>query len=328
MAGRGTRLRPHTLTTPKPLLKIAGKPIVQWLVEDLAARTEEKFEDIAFVIGDFGPEVEAELLEIASKVGAKGHIFYQEQALGTAHAIYCAAQIMDGHVMVAFADTLFVADFKIDRTRESIIWVKKVDDPSAFGVVKLNSAGMVAEFVEKPDTFVSDLAIIGIYYFRDGAALREELKYLLDNDIRNGAEYQLTTALENMKNKGVVFQTAAVQEWLDCGNKNVLIQTHNRYIELVSNQKLIADSASIHESVIIGPVFIGKNVQISRSVIGPNVSIGDNSKIENAVVKSSIIQEHTRISNALLNNSMIGNYVEYRGSIQQLSLGDYNSLAE
>src|SRR5688500_161214 len=214
MAGMGKRMRPHTLTTPKPLLPIAGKPIVQRLVEDIGKACSEKVDEVAFIIGRFGKETEKNLVKVATDMGAKGTIHYQEEALGTAHAIMCAKEALDGKVVVAFADTLFKADFKMDTSKEGIIWVQKIEDPRQFGVVKINSEGLITDFVEKPQTFVSDLAIIGIYYIKDGANLRKELQYLLDNDIRDKGEFQLTNALENMKQKGVKFSPGKVTEWL------------------------------------------------------------------------------------------------------------------
>ena len=195
MAGRGSRLRPHTLTTPKPLIPIAGKPIVQRLVEDIVRICGDKVDEIAFVIGDFGKDVEENLVNIAESLGAKGSIYYQDQPLGTAHAIMCAAPALDGETVIAFADTLFRADFTLDPDSDGVIWVKQVDDPSAFGVVQIADEGHIENFVEKPETFVSDLAIIGIYYMKDGPALRDEMQYLLDNKITDKGEYQLTDAL-------------------------------------------------------------------------------------------------------------------------------------
>ena len=177
MAGRGSRLRPHTLTVPKPLVHVAGKPIVHRLVEDIADMCEEKIEEISFIIGDFGQEAEEELLQVANMLGAKGSIYYQEEPLGTAHAVLCAGEKLSGPVIVAFADTLFKAEFKISESQEGIIWVKQIDDPSAFGVVKLNESGSITDFIEKPKEFVSDLAMIGIYYFKSGEDLKEELNY-------------------------------------------------------------------------------------------------------------------------------------------------------
>src|SRR5918997_299236 len=180
MAGMGKRMRPHTLTVPKPLIPIAGKPIVQRLVEDIAKVCNQPVEQVAFVIGDFGKEVENQLLEIAKSVGAKGSIHYQDQPLGTAHAILCAKEALQGNVVVAFADTLFKADFTLDASKEGIIWVQQVEDPRPFGVVKLNEQNEITEFVEKPETFVSNLAIIGIYYVKDGTNLKNELQFLID----------------------------------------------------------------------------------------------------------------------------------------------------
>ena len=152
MAGRGSRLRPHTLTVPKPLLPVAGKPIVQRLVEDIAAVSTEAIEEIAFIIGDFGSEVEEELIQVAENLGAKGVIYHQEEALGTAHAVLCAKESLEGKVVVAFADTLFKADFKLDTEADGILWVKQIEDPSAFGVVKLNEQGTIVDYIEKPQT--------------------------------------------------------------------------------------------------------------------------------------------------------------------------------
>jgi len=173
MAGMGKRMRPHTLTVPKPLVPIAGKAIVHRLVEDIAKVCGEKIEEVAFIIGDFGKETEQRLIKIAESVGAKGSIYYQREALGTAHAIYCAKESLGGKVVVAFADTLFKADFTLDTSNEGIIWVQKVEDPRPFGVVKLNDKNEITDFVEKPEHFVSDLAIIGIYYFQDGENLKK-----------------------------------------------------------------------------------------------------------------------------------------------------------
>lgn len=329
MAGRGTRLRPHTLTVPKPLIPIAGKPIVHRLVEDIVKVCGQAVDEIAFIIGaDFGEAVEQQLLEIASSVGAKGAICYQTEKLGTAHALLCAKDYLEGNIVVAFADTLFKADFTLDSEAEAIIWTQKVDDPSAFGVVKLDENGYITDFVEKPKTFVSDLAIIGIYYFKDGAFLRSEMQYLIDNDIKDRGEYQITDALENMKTKGTKFQTGQVSEWLDCGNKNATVHTNQRYLEYIKDQELVDGSAQIVNSVIIPPVYIGQNVEIHNSVLGPHVSIGKDSKVVNTVIKNSIIQETSEIAHANISNSMIGNKVVYEGKAADLSIGDYNQLKE
>jgi len=327
MAGMGKRMRPHTLTVPKPLLPIAGKPIVQRLVEDIVSIIDEKIEIVGFIVSPkFGPEVEGKLMEIAENIGSTGQIFYQHEALGTAHAIISAEELLNGHVVVAFADTLFRADFMLDADRDGIIWVQQVDDPAAFGVVKTNDDGVITDFVEKPDTFVSDLAIIGIYYFKNGDILKDEIHYVIDNDIKDKGEYQLTSALENMKQKGAKFTPGKVEEWLDCGNKNVTVNTNSRYLEFIKDQDLIAGSASVEDSVIMPPVYLGENVKITRSVIGPHVSIGNDSVVEGSIVKRTLIQTNTTIKNANLENSMLGNFINFEGSSDDLSLGDYSEL--
>jgi glucose-1-phosphate thymidylyltransferase len=326
MAGRGTRMRPHTLTVPKPLTPIAGKPIVQRLLEDIAAVCREKIEEIAYIIGDFGQEVEKDLIRFAESLGAVAKIYYQEQPLGTAHAVYCAKESLSGNVIVAFADTLFRADFVLDTTQDGIIWVQQVPDPSAFGVVKLDEDGYIAAFVEKPAKFVSDLAIIGIYYFRDGDYLRQELQYLIDNDIRNNNEYQLTNALENMKAKGSKFRTGRITEWLDCGNKDATVFANKRYLEYIKDTNLIAESAKIISSVVIPPVYLGENVELYNSVVGPHVSIGSHTKVRHSIIQNSIIQQNTRLENANMLNSMIGSNVKYIGKASDLSIGDYTTV--
>ena len=325
MAGMGKRMRPHTLTVPKPLLPVAGKPIVQWLVEDITKVCKEKVEEIAFVIGDFGKVVEDQLVRIASDLGAKGSIYYQEEPLGTAHAILCAKDALQGKVIVAFADTLFRADFTIDENREGIIWVNKIEDPRMFGVIKVNNKGVITDFIEKPKDFISDLAIIGIYYFKDGAYLKKEMQYLIDNNIREKGEYQLTNALENMKLKGTEFVPGKVVEWLDCGNKDATVYTNKRILDIHRGNLKVPASLILENSTIIQPCFIGENVEIKNSIVGPFVSLGANSKIEGSVISNSIIQSNAIIRYSVLDNSMVGNFAEYVHKPEQLSLSDYST---
>lgn len=326
MAGLGKRLRPHTLTTAKPLIPIAGKPMVHRLVEDIAKVCPEKINHIGFIIHpSFGKQVEEDLKSVAAAVGAKGKIYYQEQALGISHAVLFAKEILEGKIIVAFADTLFKASFKLDTTKDGIIWVQKVKDPSQFGVVKLNAQGEITELVEKPSTFVSDLAIIGIYFFKNGEFLKNEMQYLLDHNIKEKGEYQFTSALENMKKKGALFVTGEVEEWLDCGNKNVVVQTNQRYLELIKDQPLISEKASLLNSVIIPPCFIGENVVIENSVVGPHVSVGESTIIRDSRIKNSIIQKHCTLNRVVLDNSLLGNFVNFEGQSEDVSLGDYST---
>ena len=327
MAGRGSRLRPHTLTVPKPLIPIAGKPIVQRLVEDIAKVAGEEIDEIAFIIGDFGQEVEESLIKIAEKLGAKGSIYTQDEPLGTAHAIKCAEDSMQGDVVVAFADTLFRADFNLDKNSDGVIWVKKVEDPSAFGVVKLDDYGFITDFVEKPKEFVSDLAIIGIYYFKSAEKLMDEINYIMSNDIIEGGEYQLTTALENLRAKGAKFSLGKVDDWMDCGNKNATVETNGKILAYEKEEFAnFPSSAKIENSLIIQPCFIGENVKVINSKIGPHVSLGNGTCILNSNIDNSLIQEKTVINHGNLSNSMIGNNAEYYGVSREISLGDYSVL--
>ena len=329
MAGRGSRLRPHTLTVPKPLIPIAGKPIVHRLVEDIAGVINQEIEEIAFIIHkDFGKQVEVELIAIAEKLGAKGTICYQNEALGTAHAILCAKESMQGPIVVAYADTLFRADFSLDTSADSVIWVKQVEDPSAFGVVQLNENNQIVDFVEKPKEFVSDLAIIGIYYFKSGETLRAELQYLLDNNVVKGGEYQLTDALENMKVKGLKFVPGKVDEWMDCGNKNVTVETNTRLLGFLHSdgENLVDSSVVCENSTIIPPCFIGENVKLVNATVGPNVSLGNGCLVQNATIKNSLVQNQSTIKNAHLDNAMIGSFASFDGNFTSISIGDYSVL--
>lgn len=331
MAGVGSRLRPHTLTTPKPLTVIAGKSIVQRLVEDIANVVNQKIDEIAFIIGPatkgFPSNTEEKLIAIANKLGAKGSVYVQEDALGTAHAIYCAKESLSGPCVVAFADTLFTADFTLNADADGAIWVKQVDDPTAFGVVKL-SDGYITDFVEKPKEFVSDLAIIGIYYFKDGDKLRSEIKYLIDNDIRPSGEFQLTEVLETLKQQGSKFLPGKVDIWMDCGKKDPTVATNKQILQLEQEKgnNLVSADVVLENSEIIQPCFIGENVVLKNTKVGPYVSIGKNSIVEDSTIVNSLIQTHVHISNAKLDNAMIGNHAKYNGEFTSVSIGDYTEL--
>jgi glucose-1-phosphate thymidylyltransferase len=327
MAGMGKRMRPHTLTVPKPLVQVAGKPIVEHLVNDIAGLADGKVEEAAFIIGRFGKAVEEQLMAVADHIGAKGSIYYQDEALGTAHAIYMAEQSLDGPCVVAFADTLFHADFALDVAADGIIWTKEVDDPRAFGVVNKDANGFITEFEEKPEVPKSNEAIIGIYYFKQAEILREEIKYLLDNNITDKGEYQITDALENMKNKGLKLKSQTVTEWMDCGNYKVTVETNGRYLELIKDRpNLVADDLKTENAVVIPPVYIGPGVTIKNAVVGPKVSIGANTQITDSVIENSIVQSNSSVSGLTAKNSLIGHFVKINIKPQELSLGDYNEM--
>ncbi|TXN37579.1 nucleotidyltransferase [Flagellimonas hymeniacidonis] len=331
MAGRGSRLRPHTLTIPKPLIPVAGKPIVHRLVSDIAKVLGEQIEEVAFILGDpafFGDDVVDSLMKLAESLGAKGSIYRQDEPLGTGHAIMSAKESLSGPAVVAYADTLIRADFDLDKSADSVIWVKQVERPEAFGVVKLNEQNEIVELVEKPQEFVSDLAVIGIYYFKDIGVLKNELQYVLDNDILNGGEYQINDGIKRMMEKGMKFVPGKVDEWMDCGNKNVTVETNQRMLGFLEKdgEGLIASSVEKENANIIEPSFIGENVVLKNATVGPYVSVGAGTIIENSTVKNSLIQSKSIIKNANLDNAMIGNHVVFDGNFETISIGDYSVM--
>lgn len=332
MAGRGSRLRPHSLTVPKPLIPVAGQPIVHRLVKDIAKVLKQPIEEIAFVLGDpafFGDEVVASLTELAEGLGAKASIYRQDQPLGTGHAIMSAKPSLSGPAVIAYADTLIRAEFDLDPTADSVIWTKRVQNPEAYGVVKLNSEENIVELVEKPETFVSDQAVIGIYYFKDVAVLKAKLQEVLDENVMNGGEYQINDGIKRMMADGKIFKTGTVDEWMDCGNKAVTLETNTKMLGFLASdgeEQLIDDSVVIENSKIIEPCFIASGTVLRNTTVGPNVSIGKDCVIENSSVKNSLIQNKTSIKNANLDEAMIGNHVKYNGEFTKISIGDYTIM--
>ena len=331
MAGRGSRLRPHTLTVPKPLIPVAGKPIVHRLVADIAKVLGEPIEEVAFILGDpafFGDDVVESLMELADELGAKGSIYRQDKPLGTGHAIMSAKESLSGPAVIAYADTLIRADFDLDKSADSVIWVKQVEHPEAYGVVQLNEGNEIIELVEKPQEYISDLAVIGIYYFKNVGVLKNELQHVLDHDITHGGEYQINDGIKRMMEKGMKFVPGKVDEWMDCGNKNVTVETNQRMLDFLEKEgeKMIADSVVQENANIIEPCFIGENVVLKNTTVGPYVSVGANTVLENSTIKNSLIQSNSKITNANLDNAMIGNHVVYNGNFETISIGDYSVL--
>jgi len=332
MAGRGSRLRPHSLTVPKPLIPVAGQPIVHRLVKDIAKVLKQPIEEIAFVLGDpafFGDDVVKSLTQLAEDLGAKASIYRQDQPLGTGHAIMSAKPSLSGPAVIAYADTLIRAEFDLDPFADSVIWTKRVDNPEAYGVVKLDENESIVELVEKPKEFVSDQAVIGIYYFKDVAVLKEKLQEVLDENVMNGGEYQINDGIKRMMADGKVFKTGTVDEWMDCGNKNVTLETNAKMLGFLysdNEEQLIDDSVVLENATIIEPCFIGAGTVLRNSSVGPNVSIGKDCLIEDSSVKNSLIQNQTSIKNANLEEAMIGNYVKYDGGFTKISIGDYSIL--
>jgi len=325
MAGRGTRVRPHSHTVPKPLLPVAGTMIVERLVETFVRTLDRKIEEIVYILGpDFGQDIKDQLTIMSDRHDATATFRVQFPALGTAHAVSCASEDLDGEVIVAFADTLFDSKekFNLDGA-DSVIWLKQVDDPSRFGVA-IHENDTITGFVEKPEEFISDLAIIGVYYFKDGQDLKRQVQRVMDDDAKGpGGEYFLTVALDNMINEGKVFKIATVDEWLDCGTLPAWLETTG---EIVAKENHPYDEKNYTATKIIPPVFIADGVTIDGSVIGPNVSIEAGAHIVNSRIENTIIRENATLKNVETSGSTIGAHTVLTNVKGKVDVGDHSEI--
>ena len=331
MAGRGSRLRPHSLTTPKPLIPVAGLPIVHQIINTIAKAVKSQIEEVAFILGDpafFGSETERSLIEAAKKIGAKASIYRQLKPLGTGHAVMCASKSLQGPAIIAFADTLIRANLEINTKADGMIWVKKVETPEAYGVVQLNSKNQIKNLIEKPKSFISDLAVIGIYYFKEIEILKNKLNKVLRSPIKSGEEYHINDGIIAMIKDNYIIEPGSVDKWMDCGNPSITVETNSKMLDILSKEgaELVSSEAKLKNSKIIQPCYIGKGVVIINSQIGPGVSIGDYTRIENCKIKHSLIQKNSIIQNVKLVNSMIGNNVHFNDSYKSVSIGDYSQI--
>ncbi len=325
MAGKGTRMRPHTLTTPKPLISIIGKPIVAHLIKRIIAVCPIKINTIGFVIHpSFGKTVEKELGLLAKSVNKKSKIYYQNTPLGTAHAIFCAQELLHDKVIVAFADTIFESNQMFDISLESIIGVKKIKDPTSFGIVETNKENKIQKFVEKPKKFISDLAIIGVYYFKQAQHLFKAIEYLIHKEIQKNGEYQLTDALKNMQ-KSIQFTAQHMDDWLDFGCVTATLEAHKKILQKKNN--LIQSNDNNNHTKFIPPVWCGKNVHIKNAVIGPYVSLGDNTVVNKGKISNSILQASNHVEDAVIENSFLGEFVKVSGGkLCHSSVGAYSTI--
>ncbi|MEX2600212.1 MAG: sugar phosphate nucleotidyltransferase [Balneolaceae bacterium] len=325
MAGRGTRVRPHSHTTPKPLLPVAGTMIVERIVETFARTLDRTIEEIVYILGpDFGREIRERLTEMSKRHNATATFRVQEVALGTAHAVYSAADDLSGEVIIVFADTIFDSYEKVSvEGADSVIWLKEVEDPSRFGVA-VHEGDTITDFVEKPSEPISNLAIIGVYYFREGEDLKKEIQYLLDNKVTgHGDEYQLTDALDRLLKNGKTFRKATVDEWLDCGTIPAWLDTTGQILEKENHPY---DETNYPDSTIIPPVYIGEGVTIENSTIGPNVSIESGSRIFASTIRDTIIQNQVVVKGATLERSTLGNHSEVLDVKGTVHLGDHSYM--
>ncbi len=323
MAGQGTRLRPQTLTTPKPLIKIAGKTIIERIINVLVKKSPKKIKNIGFIIQQPDPKIEKVLNRVGSQHNISTSIFYQHESKGTAHAIYCAKELLNKETLIVFADTLFETELIFPNNIDGCVFVKEVEDPRSYGVIKLDSNGSITEFIEKPKDNISNLAIVGIYYFKNGNLLSEEIKKVLKQNIKIKGEYQITTVLENLKNKKFIFKPHHISDWYDFGNVKNLLDSHKEILKL--------ENPAFNEfknTQIVPPCYIGEGVEIEDSIIGPNVSVGSGTKVKKSKITNSIIQSQSNICGAELIDSIIGNQVYYNGNFKSINIGDYSTLKD
>ena len=333
MAGLGSRLRPITPTTPKPLIKLSGKTIIQRIIEELYEYAEVK--KIGFVLQQKNKLVENDIRKIVSKEfnqSIKVQFFYQKNPEGTAHAIYCAKKLLKGRLLIIFSDTLFflkkAIDFSALDNQGGAIFVKKVTDPSSYGVVKTNKQGIITDFIEKPKNPISKLAIIGVYYFTNAEKLEKEISHIISKRLLEKNEYQLTTALKNLSNIGEKFKIIEVRDWLDCGTPKHLLHT-NKYLLKKQKYDLTKTIFKIQKNKntkLVPPIYIGENVIIKNSTIGPNVSIEDNCIIENSKITNTLVQQNAVVKHGDLNNSILGKHSQYNSQSKSVMIGPYSNL--
>jgi glucose-1-phosphate thymidylyltransferase len=320
VAGIGTRLRPHTHTQPKALIPIAGKPILAHIIEALIHAGVHEF---VFVIGYMGDKIESYITTHYPDV--KTDFVIQTTGKGTAHAIWLTKELVqDDELLIVLGDTIADVNLaELMRSNHTTLCVKKVEDPRLFGVAEVGSDGSIKRLVEKPTIPKSNLALVGIYHIRETALLFEAIAHNITHKITTQKEFHLTDALMRMIDKGVVMKTVDVDNWFDCGKKEILLDTNATLLK-----RLNYDTASyqFENTIIIPPVFIGENCRIANSIIGPNVSVGDNAILNYAIVKDSIIGPYGQIEYAILNRSLIGNDAVFIGMKQSLNIGDSTEI--
>ncbi|MEX0821557.1 MAG: sugar phosphate nucleotidyltransferase [Rhodothermales bacterium] len=325
MAGRGTRVRPHSHVTPKPLLHVKGRSMVERIVDTFNRVLPTNLEEGVFVLGpDFGDDVYETLREICARHGMSARFAVQETAEGTAHAVFAAEAHLSGDGIVVFADTVFDMEPGVDLEGSDVVaWVKHVDDPSRFGVA-VREGEKIVELVEKPSEPISTEALIGIYYVRDLAALRTAIAGLIDDDVRGkGGEYQLTDAFDRMLKQGDVFTTASVTEWLDCGTIPALKDTTRHILE---KERDDLHQGDVENSVVIDPVYIGPGARVVDSVVGPHVSIEAGATVNRSVLTRTIVFAEALVEGAVLDDSIVGQHARVTPSARVVNVGDHSEV--
>jgi glucose-1-phosphate thymidylyltransferase len=322
VAGAGTNLRPLTYTQPKPLIPVAGKPIIAYIIDQLSSLG---IRDYIFIIGYLGEKIR-DFVELNYPDIQKTFV-NQDHREGSGHAIWTAREHFQdsGEIVIFFGDTILDVDFeRILREPHSCVAVQKVKNPRDFGLVEYHPDGMVKRFVEKPSIPLSDMALVGVYKIADPKALIEGLDYNIRNNLRTEGEFPLTDGLMRMLERGALFSTVKVDNWFDCGRKEILLETNALLLEREGYAS--SELPSYENSIIIPPVSIGADCQIRNSIVGPHVTIGAHAVIESAIVKNSIIGNYASIKEAVLQASVIGNDTAITGLRQSLNIGDNTEI--
>jgi glucose-1-phosphate thymidylyltransferase len=321
VAGAGTKLRPHTYTQPKALIPLAGKTILSIIIDQLK---EAGIRDFIFIIGYLGEKirdyVETNYPELTT------HFITQNERQGTGHAIELTKEIVgDDEVFIVLGDTIAEYDIRymLDAPH-SVLAIKKVDDPRNFGVAEINEENIISRVVEKPSIPKSNMALVGIYKIKESDILFDCLHEIDDSRKRAYDEFTLTDALECMIRKGARFYPLKVSNWFDCGKKESLIASNAILLKKFGNT--LHETSKQTNTIIVPPVSIGAGCVISNSVIGPNVTIGDNTTLEHAIVKDSIIGSYSNLQEIVLNNSLIGSDAEVKGVSRNLNIGDNTAI--
>ena len=322
VAGAGTKLRPLTYTQPKPLIPVAGKPIISFIIDQL---TSVGVKDFVFVIGYLGEKIKNFVERSYPHINME--FVTQEERKGSGHAIWTARELVKDvdEIVIFFGDTIMEADFpKVMASPYSCVGVQNVADPRDFGVVEYDADGFARRFVEKPNIPMSNMAMVGFYKIREASMLLDCLDYNIRNNIQTDGEYPLTDGLDGMSQQGVKITTFKVDNWFDCGKKEVLLETNALLLDKEGYAS--ADLPNYDNTIIIHPVSIGKHCTIKDSIIGPHVTIGEHAVIESAIVKDSILGNYASIREAVLQKSVIGNDTAITGLRQSLNIGDNTEI--
>ena len=317
LAGYGKRLRPQTWSKPKPLINVAGKPILGHIL-DRFARMQD-VEDVVFIVGWLGDQIQD---YVRANYRFRDHYVEQTELKGQAHALYLAKEFLTGPCIILFVDTLFEGDLSdLDRTGADIVgFVKEVDDPRRFGVV-VEEDGRVVRIIEKPEGFEHRKAVVGLYYLREGRDLVSAIEHLLAHDIQTKGEYYLADALQVMIDRGARFVSRPVTVWEDCGEPETVLHT-NRYLL----EHGAAQEVATKQSVIIPPVHIAEGARIEHAVVGPYVTVAAGATVRNAIVRDAIIDEGAVVEGIAIEGSLVGRNATLRGALRRINVGDDSTI--